>query len=288
MTVTPVSAFPARRWRRGLVALGSLGLWPALALAQAPADQPLWELGVAGGALSQQAYPGSSERVQRGLVLPYVVYRGSWLRVDRGSAGIRAIKTPSIEVDVGFSGSLGSRAEDVAVRRGMADLGTLVEFGPRLKWNLSTDAAPGEGRWRAEFPLRGVFDLSDGLAHRGLAFEPELMFERRTRGGTSYGVGVGAVWGDRRLANTLYGVAPAEATATRRAYAAESGLIAWRLSWSAGRAIGPDWRVIAFGRYDDVKGAANEASPLVQRRGGVSAGVAVSYTWIRSERRAVD
>ena len=279
---------PARRWRHVLVALGGLGLWPALAAAQAPADLPLWELGVIGGGLSQQAYPGASDRVQRGLVLPYFVYRGDWLRVDRGSAGIRAIKTPTIEVDIGFSGSLGSRADDVAVRRGMPDLGTLVEFGPRLKWNLSSDAAPGEGRWRAEFPLRGVFDLGDGLAHRGLAFEPELVYERRTRGGTGYGVGLGAVWGDRRLADTLYGVAPAYATPARPVYAAESGLIAWRLSMSLSRQLGPDWRVFAFGRYDDVKGAANEASPLVQRRGGVSAGVGVAYTWMRSQRRAAD
>jgi MipA family protein len=286
--VLSIRSTSLRRWRRALVALGSLAAWPALVMAQAPSDLPLWELGVVGGGLSQQAYPGASERVNRGLVLPYFVYRGPWLRVDRGSAGIRAINTPTIEVDIGFSGSLGSRADDVAVRRGMPDLGTLVEFGPRLKWNLTPSAAPGEGRWRAEFPLRGVFDLSDGLAHRGLAFEPELTYERRTRGGTAYSVGVGVVWGDRRLADTFYGVAPTYATATRPAYVAESGLIASRLSFAASRALGPDWRVFAFGRYDDVNGAANENSPLVQRRGGLSAGVGVAYTWMRSQRRASD
>ena len=38
----------------------------------------------------------------------------------------------------------------------MPDLGTLVEFGPRVKWNLGS--GPGNGRWRAELAVRGVFD----------------------------------------------------------------------------------------------------------------------------------
>lgn len=267
--------------------LSALGA-AAPAAAQPSAELPLWEVGAIGVGGRQPAYPGAADSVGRALVLPYVVYRGPLLRVDRGSAALRAFKTPDFELDVGFSGSLGSSSNDVAVRRGMPDLGTLIEFGPRLTWKLSADAPPGAGRWRVELPLRGVFDLSDKLAHRGLAFEPELSYARRTQGGTGYSVGVGAVWGNRRLTDTLYGVAPAYATASRPAYAAESGLIAWRLSASLSRQLAPDWRVFAFGRYDDVSGAANEASPLVQRRGGVSAGVGVAYTWMRSERRAVD
>ena len=263
-------------------------LLPWTAAAQEGPSQPLWEVGFLGGGLSQQAYPGAEQNVQRVLVLPYVVYRGKFLRVDRGNLGLRAIKTPTFEFDVGFSGALGSRANDIDARRGMPDLGTLVEFGPRLKWNLSTPTRPGEGRWRAEFPLRGVFDLSDGLAHRGMAFEPELMFERRTLGGTSYSTSLGAVWGDRRLNDTFYGVAPAYATASRAAYRADSGLIALRLSASLSRSLTPDWRVFAFGRYDSVAGAANEASPLVRQKGGASVGVGVAWTWMRSERRAQD
>lgn len=258
------------------------------AAAQPASTQPLWEFGVFAAGGRQPAYPGASTDVSRGLVLPYVVYRGPLLRIDRGSAALRALKTPSFELDVGFSGSLGSSSNDVPARRGMPDLGTLVEFGPRLNWTLNPDAPPADGRWRVELPLRGVFDLSDDFAHRGLAFEPSLNYGRRTRGGLGYGVGVGAVWGDRRLADTLYGVAPAFATTGRPAYTADSGLIAWRLSASLTRSLSPDWRVFAFGRYDSVSGAANQDSPLVQRRGGASVGIGLAYTWLRSERRAAD
>jgi outer membrane protein len=270
----------------GCLALAATAL-PASAQGTA-ASQPLWEVGVFATGLSQQAYPGAAQNVKRALVLPYGIYRGRVLRVDRGTAGLRALKTPTFEVDIGFSGSLGSNSSDIDARRGMPDLGTLVEFGPRLKWNLADATSSGGGRWRAELPLRGVFDLSDGFAHRGLAFEPELVYERRTRGGTSYSTSIGVVWGDRRLGDTLYGVAPVYATATRAAYQAEAGLISTRLSVSVSRSLSPDWRVFAFGRYDGVSGAANESSPLVRRRDGASVGVAFSYTWLRSERRAED
>jgi MipA family protein len=52
---------------------------------------PLWELGGFGVATSQQAYPGSDQQINRGLVLPYFVYRGEFLRADRDTAGLRAI-----------------------------------------------------------------------------------------------------------------------------------------------------------------------------------------------------
>jgi MipA family protein len=259
---------------------------PTIASAQEEPARPLWEIGVVGGALSQQAYPGASENVQRGLLLPYGIYRGKFLRIDRGGAGVRAIKTETYEFDIGFSGALGSSSNKVDARRGMPDLGNLVEFGPRLKWNLGD--GPGGGRWRVDLPLRGVFDISDGFANKGVAFEPELNFARRTASGWGYSTSVGAVWGDRRLTDTFYGVAPAFATATRPSYAARSGLIAWRLSTGMSRALSTDWRLFLFGRIDTVAGAANTASPLVKRETGASLGVGLTYTWLRSEATVND
>ncbi|MEI6761827.1 MAG: MipA/OmpV family protein [Betaproteobacteria bacterium] len=259
---------------------------PLPALAQAASGFPLWELGVVGVGVSQQAYPGASERVQQALVLPYLVYRGEFLRVDRGSAGVRAINTPAFEVDIGFAGSLGSRANDISVRRGMADLGTVVEFGPRLRWNLTQGAGPD--KWRVDLPLRGVFDLSNGLAQRGVAFEPELVFSHREPEGLNYSAGVSTVLGSQSLAETFYGVTAAEATASRPAYAAQSGLIGWRLSGSVSRQVAPGVRLLAFGRIDSVAGAANQSSPLVQQTSGVSAGMVLTYSWRQSAERAVD
>jgi MipA family protein len=274
----------ARCARASLAMAAALAASPAHAQPSTPL--PLWELGAFGVGVSQQAYPGSDQQVTRGLALPYLIYRGKFLRADRETAGLRAVVTPRFEIDIGVAGSFGARSDEVDARRGMPDLGTLVEFGPRLKWNLGE--GPGGGRWRLELPLRGVFDLSDSAAHRGMAFQPEIAFQRRAREGWAYATGLSAIVADRRLARTFYAVDPAFATPDRPAYAAQSGLVAWRVSASLSRNLGPDWRLFGFGRVDDVRGAANEHSPLVRRATGTTWGLGVAYTWVRSESLAQD
>ena len=271
---------------RALQLLTALLLAPTFAFAQNGPVQPLWEIGAAGFGVNQQAYPGSDQQVQRGLLVPFVIYRGEFLRADRDALGLRAIKTPTFELDIGFAGAFGSNSSAIDARRGMPDLGTLAEFGPRVKWNLG--AGPGGGRWRAEFPLRGVFDLSDSAKYRGMSFEPELVFERAGGSGWRYAAGLSALIADQRLADTFYGVAPVYATPSRPAYSARSGLVAWRLSTSLSRELTRDWRLFAFARVDSVGGAANAASPLVRQTTGASVGVGVVYTWLRSERAAAD
>jgi MipA family protein len=262
-----------------------LGLLAAGAHGQTRSPQPLWELGAFAVGISQQAYPGSDQNIQRVLALPFFLYRGEFLRADRETAGLRAVRTPSFEVDLGVAGSFGASSNDIEARRGMPNLGTLVEFGPRVKVNLGVAAG---GRWRLELPVRGVFDLSDGLAHRGLAFEPEISFARRSPLGFEYSAGLSAIVGDRPLARTFYGVDAPFARPDRPAYAAEAGLIAWRGTLGVSAPLGPDWRLFGFARLDSVTGAANRASPLVKSTHGASVGLGVAYTWRRSGTMAAD
>jgi MipA family protein len=261
-----------------VLAIGPLTVWaqdgPSLSA------KPLWELGVIGFGVSQQAFPGARQQTQRALLLPYVIYRGQFLRADRDTLGLRAFKTEQFELDVGFAGSFGSSSDDLTVRNGMPDLGTLVEFGPRIKWHLG--ASPQLGRLRAEASLRGVFDLDDGFRHRGISFEPRLVHERRTASGWNHSSSIGLVAGNRQLGDTLYGVAPVYATSERPAYAGQSGLVAWRLGTSVSKQLAPDWTLYGFARFDSVAGAANRASALVEKRHGASVGMGLSYTWARS------
>ncbi len=257
-----------------------------LAAAQSPGTQPLWEVGAVGLAVNQQAYPGAEQQLNRALVLPFFIYRGQVLRADRESAGLRAIKTDQYELDIGVAGSFGSNSDEIDARRGMPALGTLVEFGPRLKVFLGP--GPGNGRWRAEFPVRGVFDLSRSAAHRGTSFEPELIFERETASRWRYSTRLSAILADQRLASTFYGVDTAYATTDRPAYRAASGLVSTRLAVSLSYSPSRDWRLFSVARLNTVSGSANEASPLVRQSTGTSVGVGVVYTGFRSERMAVE
>ena len=258
------------------------------ALAQSPradAGQPLWELGVLSAGISQQGYPGSDEQVRRATLLPFGIYRGRLLRADGNTAGLRAVKTDSFELDIGFSGAFGAGGRGLAARQGMPRLGTLLEFGPRARWRLGD--APLGGRWRADLPLRAVLDVSDGFGSRGWSLEPELTWERR-QGGWRLSVSGSAILADRKLADTFYGVAPSEAVAGRPAYEAKAGLVAWRLATGFTRDLSPDWRLFGFARVDTVQGAANRDSPLVRQTTGATVGLGVSYTWLRSAARAQD
>ena len=267
----------------GLAAAGvasALFATPLIVHAQDSAPQPLWELGAGALAVSQQAYPGAGQRVGRGLVFPYLIYRGKIFRSDRDGLGLVAIRTPEIEVDVGFAGAFGSNSNDIDARRGMPDLGTLVEFGPRLKWNLG--AGPANGRLRADFAVRGVFDLSDGFSNKGISFEPKLIYERAS-GSWRDSTSAVLIMANQKLADTLYGVAPAYATAFRPAYNAESGLVAWRLGANVSRQLSPHVRLFGYAQLDSLASAANNASPLVQKRSGSTLGVGLIYTFARSD-----
>jgi outer membrane scaffolding protein for murein synthesis (MipA/OmpV family) len=241
--------------------------------------------GVALG-VSQSAYPGADQQVNRALALPYFVYRGDVLRADRDTAGIRAMKTETFELDVGFAGAFGAGNETIEARQGMRKLGTMVELGPRLKWDLG--AGPAGGRLSAEFPARAVLDLSDKAAHRGWSLEPKLTYSNRTASGWRYSASVSAIVADTRLAQTFYEVRSSEATAARPAYRAEGGLVSWRFGTAFSRSLARDWNLFGFARLETVAGAANESSPLVRRSSGASVGVGVAYTWMRSDRAAFD
>jgi outer membrane protein len=268
---------------------GSVILATALSAPAQAQDQglPLWELGVGAGVVSTPAYPASTERAHLALALPFFFYRGEVLRADRTSVGARLAHSSDYEFDVGFSASLPSSSSDIAVRSGMSDLGTLIEFGPRLKVAL---ARPTPGSVvRLELPVRTVLEFNDGVHGQGVSFEPEVSVEttdfvpgwRVTASGS-------LVLGNRQLNNYFYGVSPAFATATRPAYDAQAGLLATRLGLIMSREQTPHLRVFGFLRYESYADSANRASPLFLRSNGTSAGVGLTWTLAYSERRAAN
>jgi outer membrane protein len=246
---------------------------------------PLWEAGVGAAAFSTPAYPGADDRSNRGLVLPFLIYRGKTFRADQNGVGARLLNTDKVEFDIGFSGSLPARSKDVEARRGMRDLGTLVEFGPRVKYKF---ADMGEqGRMRAELSSRAVIEGRGGLRRQGWTMEPRLVWEKRGEGARWTLEGqLGAVFGDRRINRYFYEVAPQYATADRPAYRADGGLLLVRTGLFGTWRMNPDVRVFGFVRYESYSGAANQDSPLMRKSTGTSAGLGFAWTFARSAARA--
>lgn len=269
-----------------ILLLGSGLLLTALTAQAQDADLPLWEVGVFGATASAPSYPGSSDRSARKLLLPYLVYRGDILRMERSNMGARLVHTQDLEFDLGFDASLPSSSQDSLTRQGMPDLGTLVEFGPRLKLTLARPA-PGQ-RLRLDLPLRSVLEVNGGVRQQGVVFEPELRYEARDIGaGWSFKSSVSVVLGDQKLNRYFYEVLPQFATALRPAYEARAGLIASRLTFDTTKEINKDVRVFGLLRLESYAGAANLNSPLHAQSSGISVGLGLAWTLGRSESRAL-
>jgi len=267
--------------KRFLCAL--LAALPAAAVA-AP-QLPLWEVGVLGGVATTPAYPGSSDRSTRGLVLPFLIYRGEIFRADQSGIGARLLRSDRVELDVGLAASLPADSDDVEARQGMADLGMLLEMGPRIKVRLFNPTP--SSRVRLDLPLRAVIEARGGLRGQGWTFEPKVVYEARgEKEDWTFDANVGMVIGNRKINRYFYEVAPQYATVDRPAYEADSGLILVRTGASASRMIGPDLRLFGFVRYESYANAANRDSPLMKQSTGASAGFGFAWTIRRSARMA--
>jgi len=256
------------------------GGFAAAVKADPATELPLWEVGIIGLSIEQLAYPGSSEQVQRNFVLPYLIYRGDFLRADRDNVGLRAYKSDTLELDVGFAAALGSSESDIPQREGMPELGTLVEAGPRLRWTISDNI--WGSRLRLDLPVRAVFDIEDGMRYSGISFEPALFADVTTADDLSYTFGISALFGSEKLTDRFYQVADQFATSSRSEFDAKPGLIAVRLSGAISKKFTSKWRGFGFARYETVSSAKNRFSPLIVNNGGWSVGVGVTYIWATS------
>lgn len=268
---------------RGAGAMAALCL---LAAPVAAAELPLWELGAGIGAFALPDYRGSDEGRAYLLPVPYLVYRGKFLKSDRH--GIRGTLFDSERLDLNLSvaASLPVDSSRNAARTGMPDLEPSFEFGPSLEIAL----------WRAQdrrdalalrLPLRAAVTLESSPRAIGWVATPQLNLDLAGRGalaGWNLGLLAGPIYGSKRQHQYFYSVAPQFATATRPAYDASGGYAGLQFLAATSRRFERFW-VGAFVRADTLSGAAFAASPLLKRDTYVAAGVGVAWVLGTSSQR---
>ena len=245
-----------------LAGIVSLIAAPAFAQGADEATEPLWEAGIAGGAIYSPDYPASDEYSVNGLALPYFVYRGDVFRLgdDSIARGV-LLETERLEFDVSFDASFDADSDDNDVRRGMPDLDFLGEIGPQLTVDLGEYQT---GRWQLALPLRAVFSTDfSRLDHRGYVFNPELSYEREGPfEGLRMSVELGASLATEKLHDYFYQVDSRFVTPSRAAFDAEGGYMGSELT--VGFSYGMTERLQFFTGVQAAYhgGAANEDSPL--------------------------
>lgn len=270
-------------------------VWPALvfmaAIASVAAEEvPLWEAGVGVGAVSVPDYRGSDERRAYVLPIPYFIYRGDYLRVDR--RGIRSEIFETARASLNISANLGPPADsdENEARVGMSDLSPTVEIGPSLNVRLHENLAR-DRLWSLRLPVRAA--IATDLSHAeyiGVVFLPHVALDVRNlgpSGGWNLGLSAGPIFASHAYHDYFYAVPPEFATPTRPAFDARGGYS----GMSAGLTISkryPKYWMGGFVRYDNLNGAVFDDSPLVRTEHSFMAGIAVSRIFAQSKRRVIE
>lgn len=272
----------SRLLSRTLCAVALLG--PAALRAESeptaqPELKPLWEAGLGVAAIDFPDYRGSDERRAYVLPAPYLVYRGDFLRADEQRVRGMFFESPRAEVDVSISGTVPVDSSKNRARRGMPDLDATLEIGPSLNLFLYR---PQDRKHVVELrlPVRAVLasDFSH-VDHEGWVFQPHLNLDVKDvlgYNGWNFGILTGPLFADRRYHQYVYGVDRAFATADRPAYQARGGYAGAQLIAALSKRF-PKYWVGGFAKYDTVRGAVFEDSPLVKRKHNFTAGFAISW-----------
>ena len=252
--------------------------------------EPLWEAGLFAGVAKLPHYRGSDEYRTYAAPAPVLIYRGEFFQADRD--GVRGIfvKTDHFETSVSLNGNPPASSSNKA-REGMPRLNGVVEIGPSVKWFLCGIHDPDPVymmlAWRAGFSV----DLEGNLIPRyqghttglHLVYRNETLFLRHN---IRFGLNLGLGLADRRLNQYYYGVDEIYSREDRPAYTTGSGYSGLGLGASINRSFGPDFSLMAYGRWDNIGGAVFDDSPLVKTRDNYAIGCALVWWFLKSKKPA--
>lgn len=258
----------------------------AFVVASAAADQqPLWEVGAGVASINFPHYRGSNERQTYVLPMPYVVYRGDFLKVDRQRVRGLLFHSDYAELDVSVNGSV--PVKNNGARQGMPNLDPTLEIGPALNVSLYKSES-NQAQLELRLPLRSV--LGSDFSHiRGIGwiFQPQLNLDVQNlfdQTGWNMGVAAGPVFTDRRYNQYFYGVDASYARPDRPAYTASGGYAGSQFVAALSRRFPAFWAG-GFMKWDMLRGAAFEGSPLVKSKQHVTAGFAISWIFAESSTK---
>ncbi len=245
-------------------------------------QKPLWEAGAGIGYIDFPDYRGSDERTSYFLPIPFFIYRGEYIKVDRDSVRGRLFESDRLELDLSLNGSVPVDSDDNEARRGMDDLDPTIELGPVLNIQLLKNPAD-KYTLDLRIPVRAV--ISSELEHVGWIAQPQLNLDIADplgQLGWKLGLLAGPLFGDRQYHDYFYGVAPQFARPDRPSYKAAGGYAGAQFITAISKRF-PRYWVGGFIKWDTLDNASFEDSPLVRRNSHLTAGVAMSWVFKMSE-----
>ncbi|MBC8023302.1 MAG: MipA/OmpV family protein [Burkholderiales bacterium] len=257
-----------------------------LASAALGREEPLWEAGIGVAGLHFPDYRGSSHSRNYALPAPYLVYRGDFLKADRYGLRARFFRSDRLDINLSLGASLPVGSDDNPARIGMPDLRPSLEIGPSV---AATLWRAGDARMKldARIPLRMAMTIESRPRFIGGQVYPHLNLDIHDPAGFSgwnLGLAAGPVFTDGRYNRYFYEVAPQYATLARPAYSPGGGYAGTQFLMALSKRFPRFW-VGGFARYDTLRSAVFESSPLVTSKRYIAGGIGVSWIFGESSRR---
>jgi len=247
---------------------------------------PRWELGVGVGGLNLPYYRGSDIYRNYATPFPYITYRGERLNVDRSGIQGHLFQSDRIRLDLSLAAGIPVSSDGDSPRANMPDLDPTVELGPSLELNLWGQSHERQTLW-LKLPLRSAHSIGgDGIfKHRGWTFSPYVEYTAKSIKHNDWkaSLSVGPLYADHDYHNYFYEVTPTYVTASRSEYHASGGYSGARTTLSARKRISNKLRFGFFARFDTLKNAAFEESPLVSTKHYRALGFALIWMFTQSD-----
>jgi outer membrane scaffolding protein for murein synthesis (MipA/OmpV family) len=271
------------QFRQVLVAAGA-SLGALVSVAAHSEEKPLWEAGLGIGALRFPDYRGSDEAQVFPVPVPYLVYRGEFLKADREGVRGELFNRKYAELSISADASIPVRSKDNAARRGMRDLKPTVELGPSFDLHVWRSA---DQRMKLDvvMPLRGPITVEASPRSIGVVFAPRVNLDIADVAGYTgwnFGVGLGPIFADDKFHSYFYSVTARDVRPDRPVYDAGGGYSGSHLLVSLSKRF-PKYWVGAYMRYDSLAGAAFADSPLVRQQNYIAGGFGIA--WMIGESR---
>lgn len=254
-------------------------------LTVAAEEKPLWEIGIGAGVAVLPDYTGSDESRAYPGPVPYVVYRGKFLKADRDGVRTYLFNRKYAELTISAGGSLPVDSDDNDARQGLPDLKPTLELGPALDLHL-WKSKNEKVKLDLDIPVRFPVTVESSPRSIGVVVGPRLSLDVADFAGFQgwdFGASIGPNFADNKYHDYFYRVAPRFARADRPAFDSGGGYSSTALLTAVSKRY-TNWWVGAFLRYETLKGAEFEDSPLVKQQNAVVFGIGFARVFARSKR----
>ena len=234
------------------------------------------EFGIGIGVANLPYYPGSDER--RNFVVPLPYYESERLKFD-SNEGVRSelFRRQRFAIDVSFNFQPSVEADDIDEREGMDDLDAILQLGPSLNYDLGPASDPA--RIKFKLPIRAAIatDIPKDIRHVGWVVNPLVKFAfPQALDEWDLALRVGPQFSNSTYNNYIYGVEPEFATPQRPPFRSTGGYSGMVMTLSGTKRVRNVW-MGWFIRYDNLDGVKFEDSPLVVTNSALTVGFGIAW-----------